>query len=74
MEIIYVVLAAVQMILCRLAYDLGKRTGKVRFINKRSPKTTYSRVALKEFDCHLLYLIRKVHSSHSEIHPHPGTK
>jgi hypothetical protein len=50
MEIIYVLLAAVQMILCRLAYDLGKRTGKIRFINKIN-KLTVSKMLEHKRTC-----------------------
>jgi hypothetical protein len=34
MEIIYIIISISSLLLCRLAYDLGKRTGKIRFINK----------------------------------------
>lgn len=50
MEIIYVILLAAQMILCRLAYDLGKRTGKVRFINKIN-KLTVSQIIEHKMSC-----------------------
>lgn len=50
MEIIYVILLAAQMILCRLAYDLGKRTGKVRFINKIN-KLTVSKMLEHKRTC-----------------------
>ena len=50
MEIIYVLITTAQIILCRLAYDLGKRTGKIRFINKIN-KLTVSKMLEHKRTC-----------------------